>query len=186
MEYEIKGWPGYYFLIDENNIQVFSSWGFGPGKPRKGISRPTQIIPNKRKELSLRVSKHGYKTIGLTRELDGNRELLLHRLIAETLISNPRELECVDHINGDKANNHPSNLQWITRGDNVRKGQSMGRWGTPPKTYKIIRENGEDFIITNIREFSRQNNYNAPHLVAVSKGKRNRHKDIIGVMEILG
>lgn len=36
MEYEIRGWSGYYLHITENEINVYSSWGFGKGKPFKG------------------------------------------------------------------------------------------------------------------------------------------------------
>ena len=157
---------------------------FAGERPTKDQPRPSIIIEGKRKELTLCKNKYGYIRI-IIGGYKNKKLMFLHRLIAETLILNPRELECVDHIDGDKLNNHPSNLQWITRGDNVKKGQSMGRWGTPPKTYKIIREDGEESIITNISEFSRQNNYSAPHLVAVSKGKRKQHKDIIKVMEII-
>lgn len=184
MEYEIKGWEGYYLYITDNDIKVFSSWGFAKGKPTNGILRPSIIIEGKRRELSTRLSPHGYLRVDLPKGINGRKQLFLHRLIAETLISNPNNLECVDHIDGNKLNNHPSNLQWITRSDNVLKAQSMGKWGTPPQSYKIFFETGEIKVITNISEFSRNNNYQANKLVAVSKGKRNRHKDIINVIKL--
>lgn len=105
-------------------------------------------------------------------------------MIAETLIPNPHNLECVDHIDGNKLNNHPSNLQWITRGDNVRKAQAMGKWGTHPKKYEIKFKCGFKIIIENISKFSRENNYADTKLVAISKGKLKSHKNIIGVLEL--
>jgi hypothetical protein len=178
-EYEIKRWEGYFLSISDSEIKVYSSWGFNKGKPLKGSSGPQVIIEGKRRELTQRINAYGYVMVDLC-----GRSLQLHRLIAETLIENPNNLECVDHIDGNKLNNNPSNLQWITRGDNVRKSQSMGKWGNPPQTYKIIFESGKIEIITNISDFSRKNNYEATKLVAVSKGRRNRHKDVVNVIKL--
>jgi hypothetical protein len=182
LEYEIKGWEGYYLYITNNDIKVFSSWGFRKGIPR-GQPRPTEIIVGKRKELTLHKNTYGYLTVDLGGQ-KRKKTRQLHRLIAETLIPNTNNLECVDHIDGNKLNNHPSNLQWITRGDNVIKAQSMGKWGNPPQSYKIIYESNHTEIITNISDFSRKNNYEATKLVAVSKGKRKRHKDIVNVIKL--
>lgn len=184
MEYEINGWEGYYLSILDEEIKVFSSWGFPKGKPTKGTKRSSIIIPGKRRELSLRISPYGYLRVDLGKGKQGGKQLFLHRLIAETLISNPNSLECVDHIDGNKLNNQPSNLQWITRGNNVRKAQKMGRWGTPPKSYEITFLDQKKLIVTNISRFARENGYTATKLVAVSKGRRKTHKDIIKVIEL--
>jgi hypothetical protein len=183
MEYEINGWEGYYISIHEEEIKVFSSWGVPKGIP-KGNPRPFIIIPGKRRELSLQISPYGYIRVDLNMGKQGKRQLFLHRLIAETLIPNPNNLECVDHIDGNKLNNQPSNLQWITRGDNVRKAQEMGRWGTPPKSYEITFLDQKKLIVTNISKFARENGYAATKLVAVSKGRRKLHKDVIKVIEL--
>lgn len=122
--------------------------------------------------------------IDLNTGANGKKQLFLHRLIAETTIPNPDNLECVDHIDGNKLNNHPSNLQWITRSDNVRKAQSMGKWGTHPKKYEIKFECGSKIEIENISKFSRENNYAATKLVAISKSRLKKHKNVIGVLEL--
>ncbi len=173
---EIKDWPGYFLSIQDTDIQVFSSWGSGVNKHlKKGA--PTY-------KLSQRINRNGYVRVDLNIGTNGRKQVFLHRLIAETLIPNPNNLECVDHIDGNKLNNHPSNLQWITRGDNVRKAQQMGKWGTYPKKYKITNTSGKSIIIENISKFSRENNYMATKLVAISKGRRKTHKDIISVVEL--
>lgn len=183
-EYKIKGWKGYYLSISDYEINVYSSWGFVKEKSSKGKPRRSIIIEGKRKKLSQRISKFGYIRLDLNIGNNGGKQVFLHRLIAETLIPNPNNLECVDHIDGNKLNNHPSNLQWITRSENVRKAQSMGKWGNPPQTYKIIFESGKIEFVTNISDFSRKNNYQATKLVAVSKGRRKRHKDVINVIKL--
>lgn len=184
MDYEIKGWEGYFLSILDKEIKVYSSWGPPSGKPSKGVPRPSIIIEGKRKELIQRISKFGYIRVDLNVGINNKKQLFLHRIIAETLIPNPNNLECVDHIDGNKLNNHPSNLQWITRGNNVRKAQNMGKWGTPPNTYEITYDDGKSIIISNISKFSIDNNYQASKLVAVSKSKRQRHKDIVKVVKL--
>lgn len=47
----------------------------------------------------------------------------VHRLVAEAFISNPGNLETVDHIDNDKENNEHTNLRWVSRVDNVKDAQ---------------------------------------------------------------
>lgn len=65
----------------------------------------------------------GYDLITLSKK-NTKQKFRVHRLVAEAYIPNPEELETVDHIDGNKHNNDVSNLQWLTRGDNIRKSRS--------------------------------------------------------------
>ena len=66
------------------------------------------------------INKDGYLVVKLRK--DGERKnFLVHRLVAETYVPNPDNLETVDHIDGNKNHNYVRNLQWLTRGDNIRK-----------------------------------------------------------------
>jgi hypothetical protein len=46
---------------------------------------------------------------------------LVHRLVALAFVPNLSEYETVDHIDGNKENNHYTNLQWLTRSENTIK-----------------------------------------------------------------
>ena len=60
----------------------------------------------------------------------------VHRLIAETLIENPNNLDTVNHIDNDKSNNSVDNLEWMERHSNWRlanvKKDSLGRFTSTP------------------------------------------------------
>jgi hypothetical protein len=52
---------------------------------------------------------------------DGNtRTILVHRVVAAAFVPNPLGLECVHHIDENKSNPRADNLEWSSRGDNVR------------------------------------------------------------------
>lgn len=63
--------------------------------------------------LKPKIDKDGYHEYCLT--LDGSRYYRRgHRLVAEAFIPNNLELEVVNHINSDKADNRVCNLEWCT------------------------------------------------------------------------
>ena len=64
------------------------------------------------------VIRANYESVGL-RENGYQRTFLVHRLVALAFVPNPDGKLEVNHIDGDKRNNHFSNLEWCTRQENV-------------------------------------------------------------------
>lgn len=66
----------------------------------------------------IHVRKNGYYVVSLTK--NGKRNLLyIHRLVAESFIPNPDNKPQIDHIDGNKSNNHVFNLRWCTATENL-------------------------------------------------------------------
>lgn len=51
----------------------------------------------------------------------------VHRLVALCFVANPDNLPEVDHIDGDKQNNHKGNLRWVTRGFNIEHAYTLNK-----------------------------------------------------------
>ena len=61
----------------------------------------------------------GYRLVSLT-DSKGKRKRTVHRIVAETFIPNHDNLPQVNHIDGNKANNNVSNLEWVTPSQNLK------------------------------------------------------------------
>ena len=75
--------------------------------------------------LTLTKQKSGYRYAMI--EIDGkscNRRV--HRMVAQHFLPNPDNMKEVNHKDGNKDNNHVSNLEWCTRSNNVKHSFDTG------------------------------------------------------------
>lgn len=77
------------------------------------------------KALSQPINRDGYYQI----ELCIKRKRLgtfAHRMVAVTFLENPKNLPQVNHIDGNKLNNHFKNLEWVSAKENTRHAFATG------------------------------------------------------------
>lgn len=83
------------------------------------------FVYNAVKRLKTHTQNSGYQQITFT--IDRSRKKhLVHRLVATAFIPNPDNKPHVNHIDGDKANNAASNLEWCTVSENILHARALG------------------------------------------------------------
>ena len=137
-------------------------------------------------------TREGYFTCGVYQDTAGGttrHTFFVHRLVALAYIPNPLDLPEVNHLDGNKGNNAPSNLEWATASANVIHALKMGL-RTPNKPYegcfneqhpksRPIRQLALDGalirIFPSMQEAQRQG-FSQPNISTVIAGKRHSHK----------
>ena len=64
------------------------------------------------------LSNKGYKLARFS-VFGKGKNYNLHRLVAELYVDNPQNKPCVNHIDGNKLNNHYTNLEWVSWKENM-------------------------------------------------------------------
>lgn len=105
---DIKGYEGKYQI---SNTGFVKSLNFNHTGKEK-------ILKNK-------VNRRGYCYVTIYQNGKQNYPGI-HRLVAETFIPNPNQLEQVNHIDGNKENNNIENLEWCTQTENIRHADKTG------------------------------------------------------------
>jgi hypothetical protein len=105
--YELKEIPGFEDYFIDNDGNVFSNKLITKSKIKRNFKQlKTQMF-------------NGYKIIGLVK--DGSRNsYFVHRLVALTFLGEPSSPDLVvNHKDGNRLNNIPENLEWVTQKENV-------------------------------------------------------------------
>jgi hypothetical protein len=90
-----------------------------------GIVWSCKRNPEKWQELKSKKHKQSYPFVILS-SFGTDKTITVHRLVGLSFLPNPDQLRDINHINGDKADNHVSNLEWMSHKDNVRHGIDNG------------------------------------------------------------
>jgi len=98
-------------------------------------------------------------------------DVYVHRYLAESLIPNPKGLREVNHKDGNKANNHIDNLEWVSSSDNKWHALKTGL-----RKYNRIRQLTIDGDILkeydNTIEASKHSGASRKGITGVAGGKR--------------
>ena len=109
-----------YYVDKEGNIYRH----YPPYQWRNKRGHLKQNKPEKYSLVKGSIRIDGYLQVSINK--DGVKgKYLKHRVIAEVLVSGYFEGAHVDHIDCNKQNNHPSNLQWCTKEYNHKKGNKV-------------------------------------------------------------
>lgn len=87
------------------------------------------------------VFKNGYKYISMHK----NKKVkvkTIHSLVAEAFIYNIHNKRTINHIDGNKLNNHISNLEWATDKENLEHNFNIGI----TKRYSVIAYNDNSYL----------------------------------------
>ena len=160
---QIKGFEGLYEITE--NGQVFAVEKIVISGRNNNVIRKYE-----RKEKPQRFDKYGYKRVSLCK--DGKvKTISVHRLVALNFVEGNQNLT-VNHKDGNKLNNHYSNLEFVSSSENVKHAYRIGLI-KPPKN-KVGTENKKakltEIQVKNIRESNLSlrklaNAYNVHHSV---------------------
>lgn len=122
----VVGYEGLYEVSSRGKLRRIGPWKWRG----KTISPPPRIHSDK--------LCADYVTVAVTK--DGKRRSrILHRLVAESFLGPIPEGKEVNHIDGDRTNNRPSNLEYVTPQENADHAVRLGlrQWGDRVKTSSI-------------------------------------------------
>lgn len=123
----VVGYEGIYEVSSHGRVRSLSRADF-VGRKRQG----RVLAPG---------CQNGYFFVHLCK--GGNKRVQrVHKLVASAFLGERPEGCTVNHIDGDKTNNHPNNLEYMTQGDNVRHALFLGLRGNTVSRERIweIRE----------------------------------------------
>ena len=110
--------------IEEVNLKDFHPINGYENRYLVSMSGEIYSVKSKRL-LKPRQNEKGY----LITELWMNykrKSVKIHRIVAETFIDNPLARKEINHIDGNKHNNHVSNLEWCSREENLKHAYKTG------------------------------------------------------------
>lgn len=120
----------------------------------------------KHKYLKQTINKYGYCKVTLQKD-KYKKMYSVHRLVAEAFIPNYNKLPQVNHIDGNKQNNHVANLEWCTAKHNMNEAVRTGLFDNCKKIQKenAVKNNLNKYhILANevtkkkVAQYDKQNN----------------------------
>lgn len=127
-------------------MKLLEYWQDCPKFPNYEVSYSQKVRHRIIKKEKSWYMKDGYKILNIN--FRGRKHHAgVHQMVGWTFIPNPENKPELNHIDGNKLNNHPSNFEWVTQAENREHAFRIGLKKSAPKPTKEQR----DFIL----EFSK-------------------------------
>lgn len=109
-------------------MQLFKEIRICKEYPDYGITPDGCVIHIKSgQEIKQAPHSAGYVHVGLRPKGKSRQvKILVHRLVASLYCTKPEGLNDVNHIDGNKTNNHYTNLEWCSRSYNIQHAYDTG------------------------------------------------------------
>lgn len=135
-----------------------------------------RVYSHKRNKFLKAVKNNsGYETVNLYNgSIKGRRSCSVHRLVAESFVKNPKRYDEINHKDGDKTNNHYTNLEWCEHPYNLDHAY-INNLHSKQKAVKCLT-NGK--VYRSETEAGRQLGCDHRMISACCKGKRKTHKQM--------
>ena len=114
----IKGFRGKYKVSRAGKIKSVSRIIYSGHKGSKPRTCPARMLKTS-------VNHKGYRVLCLCKN-GVQKTYILHRIVAQTFIPNPYNKPEVNHKDGNKLNNHWTNLEWVTDQEQAAHAHRMG------------------------------------------------------------
>jgi hypothetical protein len=167
---DIPGYKGYYQASNLGRIRSLKFWS---NSSKKHYDRIKVLKPKPSSKLSSHSGKvgTGYR-VDLHKDGDV-KSYLVARLVAFTFLGfPPDESYTVEHKNGNRLDNKVENLEWMTRGDNIRAGFKNNLYTYQKAVYIIDKTSGEKTLYRSMSLASRAMEKNVGYLsCAISRGR---------------
>lgn len=136
---------------------------------RKGNIRKPKCLINQ-------LDTYGYFQVGLL--INGKQtRFLVHRLVGLAWIPNPENKPMINHKDGNKQNNHVSNLEWVTRSENAKHSFTIGLQCNKGERHPMHKLTESDVLA--IRQIYSTGNISTRKLAQVYNVSKTNIKDII-------
>jgi len=114
---DIQDYEGYYQISNHGRVRSLD---------RVIVQRNGKVRPTIGQMRKIGHQKSGYHTIQLRKAGSSIKTFYIHRLVGLHFLPNASNSPQINHKDGNKANNHFSNLEWCTASENLQHAVDTG------------------------------------------------------------